>query len=73
MKAAFEHCVGLADENMRRHLIFGATELSQGRKQSQVIESFQRQREAERSRFRTVFRTGHTLHQVNYNHVIMAL
>jgi hypothetical protein len=73
MKATLIHCVGLANENMRRHLVFGATELPHSREQSQVIERFERQRETECSRFGTIFRTGHTLHRLSYNVVIMAL
>src|SRR5262245_15984729 len=77
MKAILVHRIGLANEDMRRHLVFGAPKFSERREQRQIIKSLQRQREAQCSRFRTIFRTGHTLRLSLtprfYNRVIMAL
>src|SRR5262245_5408834 len=77
MKAILVHRIGLANEDMRRHLVFGAPKFSERREQRQIIKSLQRQRETQCSRFRTIFRTGHYATPLPYasfyNHVIMAL
>src|SRR5690242_4671600 len=41
MKAAFVQRIGLADEDVGCHFVFGATELSKRGKQREIIESFQ--------------------------------
>src|SRR5262245_50070032 len=51
MKAILVHCIRLANENVRCHLVFGAPEFAERCKQSQIIESLQRQRETQCSRF----------------------
>src|SRR5262245_26216797 len=77
MKAILVHRIGLANEDMRRNLVFGAPKFSERREQRQIIKSLQRQRETQCSRFRTIFRTGHYATPLPYasfyNHVIMAL
>src|SRR5262245_15426216 len=77
MKAILVHRIGLANEDMRRNLVFGAPKFSERREQRQIIKSLQRQRETQRSRLRTIFRTGHYATPLPYasfyNRVIMAL
>src|SRR6516165_9393377 len=53
------HDINFAHQNVGRDLVFGAAELAEGRQQSEVIEGFDRQRQAQRPRFRAVFRSRH--------------
>src|SRR5688572_10079721 len=61
VKAALEHRIRLAHENMRRHLVLGAAELPQPRQQDQVIKRLGGQRQAQRLCLRAVLRPGHRI------------
>src|SRR5262249_42527520 len=59
VKAALVHRIGLADEDVGRHFVFGAPKLSESRTQHQIIKCFDWERQTERSRFRAVFGSRH--------------
>src|SRR5262245_64944411 len=58
VKAALEHRIGLADEDVGRDFVFGAPKLSESCKKHQVIKCFDWQRQTERSRFREIGRAS---------------
>ena len=62
VEAALVHRVGLAHEDVGRDLVLGATELAESREPNQIVEGLLRQRQAQRPRLGTVFRSGHLSH-----------
>src|SRR5262245_30412590 len=66
VKAALEHRISLADEDVGRDFIFSAPKLSESRKKHQVVKCFDWERQTKRSRFRAVFgpRHGTTPHRL---------
>jgi hypothetical protein len=59
VEAALDHGVDFANQDVCRDLIFGAAEFSERRQQRKVIEGLDRERQAQRPRFRAVFRSRH--------------
>src|SRR5271163_4304059 len=59
VETALDHRVDFAHQDVGRHLVLGAAELSQRCEESEVIEGLGRQRQAQRPRLRAVFRSRH--------------
>jgi len=60
------HHVDLAHQDVGRDLVLGAAELAERRQESQVIEGFYRQRQAERPCLRAVFGSRHGRKRLGY-------
>jgi len=73
MKTARVHVVGLANQDVRGHFVFGTAKFPKRCKLNEIIECFEWQREAKCSRFRAVFWSRHTQTLFTYNSVIMPL
>src|ERR1700683_3623043 len=77
VEAAGMHGIDLAYQDVGRHLVLGAAELSERCQQSEIIEGLDRQRQAQGPGLRAVFGSRHgrkyLRHFTGYNRVIISL